>query len=678
MAGAAQAENNLAAAARRTTIWNPRTTPTSTSISPLSHPLSGSGSSPPRDRPLGWLLVILVVGTLLRVWVWRGHAIDPDEGAHLMDTRLLLRGLVPYADFQPRGIIYLYILAAFVRLVGPDYSLVRLCVVLTEPLTGALIFLLARRLLDGRVGLLAAATYLLFPLTIRSSSIVHMEPFAILSACGVAYLLVRHLEPGGGWGALFAAGFLIAVGIYVRESGVAIALSAILTLTVWTWGTPRLLLRRYAVLLAGFLVPCAAIGLPYARLFSPSHWWRSPVNPFYVLVRHTQVISLTGWRAADPVALTHGPAGTFQQHAQAWSTTWHSFHDTFFVFGPLFVALVLSIGLVVAGGRDPRRAPGYRLAGAVLYPWVLALALAYGYWTVYRGFFPEYAVELVPPLAIIFGLVLAEFSQRFESGPLLRWAILLVTAYALVVYLAFPPETVGIPRYLYFAIPPLALAPPWNSGKRGSRWWPALALVGLAVLVQPRGLPYAVRSGLKAIAVVGLVVGGWAAARTQQSPGRPRPGLLAYAGLVLLGATVGVAFDVASHSVGLRFGSVWPQSTVREIAAELRRRGRETDEVLSGAVIWEYQAGLQPFARLTHPLKFEFGITPREAEALTRRLRTTPPRFVVFDGYTERTYGRVLPVLADVVKDRYELVATAAGGEFPVRLYQLREPTTSP
>jgi len=95
-------------------------------------------------------------------------------------------------------------------------------------------------------------------------------------------------------------------------------------------------------------------------------------------------------------------------------------------------------------------------------------------------------------------------------------------------------------------------------------------------------------------------------------------------------------------------------------------------------VIWEYQAGLQPFARLTHPLKFEFGITPREAEALTRRLRTTPPRFVVFDGYTERTYGRVLPVLADVVKDRYELVATAAGGEFPVRLYQLREPTTSP
>jgi len=50
----------------------------------------------------------------------------------------------------------------------------------------------------------------------------------------------------------------------------------------------------------------------------------------------------------------------------------------------------------------------------------------------------------------------------------------------------------------------------------------------------------------------------------------------------------------------------------------------------------------------------------------------------VFDGYTERTYGRVLPVLADVVKDRYELVATAAGGDVPVRLYQLREPTTSP
>jgi len=93
---------------------------------------------------------------------------------------------------------------------------------------------------------------------------------------------------------------------------------------------------------------------------------------------------------------------------------------------------------------------------------------------------------------------------------------------------------------------------------------------------------------------------------------------------------------------------------------------------MSGGVIWEFQAGLQPFARITHPLKFEFGIAPGEAAALTERLQQRPPKFVIFDGYTERTYGAVLPALAGIVADRYELVVTVPGGGFPVRLYELR------
>jgi len=95
-------------------------------------------------------------------------------------------------------------------------------------------------------------------------------------------------------------------------------------------------------------------------------------------------------------------------------------------------------------------------------------------------------------------------------------------------------------------------------------------------------------------------------------------------------------------------------------------------------VIWEFQAGRESFARITHPLKFEFGISPGEFERLTQRLRTSPPRFVIIDGYTQRTWGRVLPVLGEVVRDRYDLIATTSAGYYQVRLYQLREEPASP
>jgi len=597
-----------------------------------------------------------------------------------MDARLALSGLVPYADFLPRGIVYTYLLAAFIRLVGPDYSQVRLCVVGVEVLNGILLFVIGRRLFNARVGLLAAATYMLYPLTVRSAPMVHMEPFAVLTACAVAYMLIRHLEADAGWGALLAAGMLITVGIYVRESGVVLGLSAALTLAASTWKQPGLLLRRYAVLLGGFLIPCVAVSLPYVGRFSFDRWWQTPLNPFAVFVRHLHPVSLAGAVGPDMSGLAPGPAGIIVRHAQTWVDTWQSLHDTIFALAPLLVALAVSVVLLFARDGESERPGRHRLAAAVLYPWLAAFVLAYGYWTLYRGFFAEYAMELVPPLTIIFGFVLLELTHRWESGRVLGWAILLLTGCALVVYIGSPPGVSPVPRYLYIAIPLLVLAPPWIAWKRGDRWWPVVVVLGLAVLVMPMpfSVPYALRSGARAVAMIALAVGGWVAARRQQTTARPRPSLLGYATLVLLGANVGISLDMTAYAKKLRFGGVWSVASVREIGGVLRRRGEPGDEVVSGAVIWEFQAGRESFARITHPLKFEFGISPGEFERLTQRLRTSPPRFVIIDGYTQRTWGRVLPVLGEVVRDRYDLIATTSAGYYQVRLYQLREEPASP
>lgn len=622
-----------------------------------------------------WLGAILVVGTLLRMWVWHDHGIDPDEGPHLMDAGLALSGMVPHVDYGARGIVYAYLLAALIRLVGPDYHLVRLGVLLVEPLIATLTFLIARRLFDARVALLAAATCFLFPLAVRSSGIVHSEPLAILSACGVAYLLLRHLEPGGSWGTLLLAGMLITTGIYVRESGVPIGVGAAITLTLCTWRRPRLLLRRYAVLLAGFVLACTAVSLPYYRLLTLERWWPTPLNPFYVLVQHVQPV-FRGAVATSTPAATEGAVGIFTPHPQAWSVTWHGYAKTLVVLSPLLIAWAAGGVLLVALRRRHQTSARLELAGALLYPWVASLGAAYTYWTVHRGFFPEYSVELLPPLAIVFAFLLPEFLARWESGRLLGWALAVMAVGALTIDVAFSPGTARVPWFVYVAIPPLLLSRAWTAAHRQERWWPAAAAVGVALLIVPLGVPLALDRGLKLLVALGLVVGGWLAARRQPVRDGLRPSLPGYLVLVSLAAAAGVSLDMASHSPSLRFDGVWPTPVVQEIADSLRRRGQQTDEVLSGAVIWEFHAGRQPFQRITHPLKFEFGITAAESAALTERLRRDPPRFVVFDGYTERTYDAVLPVLSDVVRDRYQLVVSVPGGVYPVRLYQLR--TTQP
>ncbi len=627
------------------------------------------------SRPRMWLLAILAVGTLLRIWVWREHAIDPDEGAQLMDGRLALRGLVPFVDFQSRQIFYTYLMAGLIRLLGPDYSRVRLAVAFTDALTAALIFVIGRRLFDARVGLLAAVAYLFFPLAAGSAPIVHTESFAVFAACASAYCLLRHVQPGGGWGALVAAGALIAAGIYLRESGLAIGLGAIFTLTLLTWQTPPLLLRRYAVLAAGFLIPCAGVGLWYSRFLSPAQWWLSQLNPLYVLLRHWRSMATLVATASQAVPAERSVGGPL--HQQPWWATWRVLGEVSIVYGALLAALALSIVMVVVSIKKRRESAQFRLAGALLYPWALSLALAYGYWAAYRGFFHEYAIELLPPLVVIFGFVVFELGRGWQLGPLPGWGVLALVAGAVTVLIASHLGIIQVPRFMYLAIVPLILGRPWLTRKGSSRWWPIAAVAGVLVLALPLGLPAGVHRVLKVIAVTGLILGGWAAARTHQAPGQPRLSLLAYSGLVLLGAAAGL-LDAMGHPKRLRPGGAWLPSAVQQIADTLRRRGQETDEVISGGVIWEFQANRQPFQRITHPLRFEFGIGPDEAAALTDRVKERPPKFIVFDGYTERTYGAVLPALAQIVSDRYELVVTVPGGRYTVRLYELRQAEASP
>jgi 4-amino-4-deoxy-L-arabinose transferase-like glycosyltransferase len=215
--------------------------------------------TPLTRRERRWLLAILAVTLALRVAVWTYHPVDPDEGAHLMDGRLALQGLIPFVDFSARRVLFTYVLAGLIRLVGPDYTLVRLSIVGLSLLTAALIFAIGRRLFDTRAALLAAGTFAVFPLAVIATPVVQMQPFSILAACGAAYCLVRSLESSRpAW--LVATGALCAAGVQLRDSIIAVSAGFLLGLSLANWRRPGWLAGQW-------------------MLFGGGSWassWRSP------------------------------------------------------------------------------------------------------------------------------------------------------------------------------------------------------------------------------------------------------------------------------------------------------------------------------------------------------------------------------------------------------------------
>jgi hypothetical protein len=198
-----------------------------------------------------------------------------------------------------------------------------------------------------------------------------------------------------------------------------------------------------------------------------------------------------------------------------------------------------------------------------------------------------------------------------------------------------------------------------------------IVLVMLTLGSSAVGAPVGARSVLKLALIPTVLAGVYAAAGA--NPQRRRL-FLAFSACTAFATLAGYSFSRAGSIIDLKYETVWAPETLRTVADIIRRGSSAGDRVMSGGVIWELEAGRRPFANVTHPLGFMLGNSAGEPERLARELITTPPRFVVFDGYTERTYGLLLPRLGETLAERYQLVADLPGLHYPVRVYQLREP----
>lgn len=616
------------------------------------------------------LAILLLIGLAVRVWFADGRWINPDEGAHLMDGLLVLNGHVPGVDFGARQPFYVYVLAGFLAVGGVSYEAARSYPILATVAIGGLVYLIAARLYDRRVGLLAAAIYLFLPFTVVYGTHVKTEPLTILLACLAVHTLLLALERNENLLLLALSGALLALGYYSRQSslGVLLALGVIVAFAL---PRPRPLTRAGAGLAGGFLVVCGLVIGAYATVVPLGQVMTCSLNPVAFVVGQG-----SGWRGAteqssdsDDQAET---AVAGQPEDQSWSTTVRNLRRTVNLNSVLIVALALSpFHLFLTRGREDRRRK--RWGAVVVYAWIGGVGLAYAYWVVRRGFFPAYFGELIPPLAILTAAVAVDGVSRLRPAGHPGWRDVLVFGLIGLGFLALHAllSPGAIHRPLYFVAVPAILGIFFLPGERRRQLLAVIAIVATAVgvIVAAGHLGPVARYALYGLLLVLVFVLLLIAARLdpRRDPGRAG----AFASYSLLAASAMMWLGVSQAEIDRRFDGVWSPGTVSDVADHLDEILVPDDRVMSGGVIWEFEARREPFLLISHPLSLRANTNPARRAEIERGLLERLPAAIVLDGYTEMTYLDISPSIEPLLETRYGPGREFTGSRYPVRVYAL-------
>jgi len=619
-----------------------------------------------------WLGLVLLGGWLvLQGWLVQAHWINPDEGAHLIDARLAAEGLVPDVHFQARQPLYVYAYVPFFRAFGAHYIAGRLMPVVAMLLSAWVLYAIGRRLWDSRVAWTTAVFYLSAPSILINTAVVKTEPLTmLLTALGILGLVV-HLQRGGWW-PLAASGAAFAAAYYVRESGLAgLAAANLLILLRYRDGAGQTV-RRLLVVWAGFLAVVASVLLWYARWLPLEQVLATEsLFPFSKVVTAARVV--TG--AWQPV--TAGPSvggEAVRVSSQAWSSTTRNVLTAMRLSLPLLVGTVCALWLALTMRRGPRPAAAdarQRFGVTVAAAWLGSFALAYAYYTMHRGFFQFYFREFLPPMALLSAWALTQASrslgweQRHERvvavllawsalafgfGLSGQWGLVLATMVAWALGGAILWQAAGVTRRAKTVYAACAAA--------GTGSLMLAKFTGAGAAVSLRGEWWVIASVVLAVALLRLL-----------APPLRRLLPVAFALLAFAVSTIWTACHTATI-LSPAYDSVWSPQTVAQVLQAVRAHSAPDDEVLSGAVIWEFETGRQPFARVTHPLGFDIDFSREDAERLVGQFIRRPPKLVVVDGYTEKTYFQYMPQLRPLIAAAYAPVATVAGSKYPVTVYR--------
>jgi Dolichyl-phosphate-mannose-protein mannosyltransferase len=610
------------------------------------------------------LAVFFLTSLFIRLWLLDKRWLDVDEGAHLMDAVLALDGRIPVVDYMSREPLYVYIFAGFLKLFGTNFILARFLPAACSLLVGIVIFLLAKKLFDDKVALLASAIYWILPLELVQSVKVTTEPLVMLLTSLAFYTVIKFsLSSQRLW--LVVAGVLSALGFYARNSALIVPIAVFLFVVLFYKGRVREVGKSFGLFLAGYGAIVLLVLAYYSRFTTLDELLFSmQLNPLSFLPWAVQQTSSVIRPGSDA---PFWPRELFIKYI-VQTTYLHSF----LLLGLAFSTFQFAYRLINRNSQTSRQE---MLSQSVLYLWVLVLFCAYAFYSYLAGFIIDYSREFLPPLVIIFAAwIYSSISALSRDGVLERFVLGGLCLSALLFFLhAYHRDFLGMGHHAALTVALVALftfAGKFRSFAR--RFAFSLIITGIAAFIAiSERVPYLFPS-VPSLVVIGIVYCvTWILSREKN-----QPSLRDYARFVCLSIVLASFVVNASFSGTLlrpTYNAEWSPELVGKIASYVKAETNKADEVISGAVIWEFQASRRPFQLISHPFELEFASENRKI-AIGRAAAERPPKVIILDGWTERLYIRQIPSLTELLAQKYRLVPIAAGpAAFEVKVYRLKE-----
>jgi len=608
------------------------------------------------------ITLVFAVAAGLRLLLLAIRWINPDEGAHLMGARLFLDGFWPVADFGSRQPFYIFVLTLAMQIFGVSLWAGRLVPLVSSLITGWLLYLIARRLVNRDAGIFAAASYWLLPILAVWSVVVKTEPLAMCMVTLSVLLMLNAFElplQRRGW--VLVSGICAALAFYVRQSTLYLPLTALIYFLWIRRDSIQLKFLHVLYYVLGFLSVILALSAVYSTRMGWQQVVTSQLNPLNIVANRLlhslgmlppelRVVEGTGFRILDQEVSVS---------LEAWR---HSIFYTFF----LVTSAIACIGRCL---RKATTAPEHRQAMLLFLTWLCTVMALYAFQTAHRGFYTQYYTEALPPMVLLAAGVMdsQQIKQRYRAIFLpLMWGLF----YGIyLLHRIFWHAQVPIPVYwlsacvltffLGFLFQPL-------DSVRGKQVLPIAGLVSLIamLLLQLVGLPL----------VLVAATAAWLFFLVFKKSLSGISGIVpaATSNRAWLATAFVCFFFTAAYSgkhLGPQYEGVWSQSTLRNAAAVLRHNGSPADEVLSGGMIWTLESGLLPFQNVAHPTEF----VKRYHSDFISDFQQNRPRFIVLDGYTRRKYQKHWSFIESELETHYLPIAKIPDARFPVIIYSLRD-----
>ena len=616
-------------------------------------------------------LIFLIIGLFMLNFRW----INPDEGAHLADGKLLLEGQIPCVDYSSRAPFYTLLTAVFMKLFGVSFLGGRVLPLISSIGVGVLIYLIARKLFSRDVALTSMMIYIFLPFTIMFSSIAKMENNVIFLGC-LGILFYIHFWEKNKFAFLAMSGVALGLAYYVRQSSLAVLMTVMLTIILVNGKNISKTIKQISIFLVGFFSIACLVLIFYLNYMDLNAFWNSGnLNPFIlVLDGFSKIISCF---TADPSSQLQQSIGMQGQDMS---------HYTRYLKDTIKMNLYLVLGLLLfliyyfkdqLSGNISKE--NKSIAVYILPIWSMTTFILYGYYFFARGFFPQYATEIFPPLIMCLSYVIAV--KFIPKGKSIMWYLVTIIVFLYSVF-AFNKFIVkDYPALDTYFLTTISLVFIYYFSREKSLtenrkvfWFFASLFLLITTIIRLGFVKSLILKGVFAVSILMLL---YFILYITVRAGLIRKGKIFrnYVAMPLIVSTLVFSFSFASFHLGISYDGNWSPRSVKTVERYLKKDSVQGDSLLSGSMIWIINPKIKPFFNITHPAAFRGKVDDSFKKQLENELESNPPNYIVMDGRTEMCYSFVEKFLKALIKERYvkeKEISDVHSANYPITIYKLK------